>query len=255
MIRRLRAGARSLALTALGSLPRSPKPGLRILVYHWVHDHERDRFAEQIGLLSREFEPVSLTEGIERLRAGRIEGRELAVTFDDGFRSALVNGVPVLEEHGFRASFFLVTELVSASPERAEQICRERLHLTRPLEPLTWDDAGRLLELGHEIGSHTRSHPNLVALSHKELDEELRGSRAEIERQIGHPPAFLAAPYGDRARFSAAVSDAARAAGYSACLTAQRGRNLPSTDLFALRRENVGAGWPLRHARYFLTTA
>lgn len=255
MIRRLRAGARSVALTALGSLPRNPRPGLRILVYHWVHDHERDRFARQVGTLAREFEPVSLTEGIERLRAGRVEGRELAITFDDGFRSALVNGAPVLEEHGFRACFFLITELVSAPPERAERICRRSLHLPQTLEPLTWDDAGRLLELGHEIGSHTRSHRNLVTLSHEELDEELRRSREEIQERLGQAPAFFAAPYGDRARFSPAVSDAARAAGYTACLTAQRGRNLPSADRFALRRDNVVAGWPLRHVRYFLSSA
>jgi peptidoglycan/xylan/chitin deacetylase (PgdA/CDA1 family) len=255
LIRRLRSGARSAALSALGSIPRTAKPGFRILVYHWVRDAERKRFAQQVGLLARTFEPVSLTEGIERLRTSRIGGRELAVTFDDGFRSALVNGVPVLEEHGFPASFFLITELVSAPPDRAERICRERLHLAETLEPFTWDDVGRLLEQGHEIGSHTRSHPNLVALSHKELDEEVRGSRADIEQQIGHPPAYFAAPYGDRARFSSAVSAAARAAGYSACLTAQRGRNLPSTDLFALRRDNVVAGWPLGHVRYFVTAA
>jgi peptidoglycan/xylan/chitin deacetylase (PgdA/CDA1 family) len=227
---------------------------VRILVYHWVHDDERDRFAQQLAALARDFEPVSLTEAVERLRAGRVGGRELAITFDDGFRSGLANAAPLLAQHGFRACFFLITELVSAAPERADRICRERLHLPRPLEPLSWDDVGTLLELGHEIGSHTQTHPNLVALSREELERELRDSRAELERRLGRAPVHFAAPYGDRARFTPAVSAAARATGYETCLTAQRGRNLVSTDPFALRRDNVVASWPLRHVRYFLAS-
>jgi peptidoglycan/xylan/chitin deacetylase (PgdA/CDA1 family) len=251
----LRARVRSAALDVLGVVPRRPKPGVRILVYHWVHDAERRRFAEQLSALAREYEPVSLSDAVERLREGRVGGRELAITFDDGFRSGLANAAPLLAEHGFRACFFLLTELVGAPPERAERICRERLHLERPLEPLSWDDVERLLELGHEVGSHTRTHPELVALSHKVLEEEVSGSREELQRRLGRAPAHFAAPYGDRARFSAAISEAARAAGYETCLSAIRGRNLPSTDLYALRRDNAVASWPVRHVRYFLASA
>jgi peptidoglycan/xylan/chitin deacetylase (PgdA/CDA1 family) len=251
----LRSQLRSAALHLLASVPRRPKPGVRILVYHWVQDAERDRFAQQLSALASEFEPVSLSEAVQRLRVGRVGGRELAITFDDGFRSGLVNAAPLLAEHGFRACYFLVTELVSAPPEQAERMCRERLHLARPLEPLTWEDVERLVELGHEVGSHTQTHPELVALRHEELVDELRGSREELERRLGRAPAHFAAPYGDRARFTPAVSAAARAAGYETCLTAQRGRNLPSTDLYALRRDNAVAGWPVRHVRYFLAAA
>jgi peptidoglycan/xylan/chitin deacetylase (PgdA/CDA1 family) len=251
----VRAWARAAALTALGSLPRTPRPGVRILVYHWVHDSERERFARQLAAFARDYEPISLSEAVERLRTGRIGGRELAITFDDGFRNALVNGAPLLAQHGFSACFFLVTELVSAPAERAERICRERFHLPQTLEPLRWDDAERLLELGHEIGSHTRTHPDLVALDPADLEEEVHGSRAELEHRLGRAPAHFAVPYGDRARFSPAVSAAARAAGYESCLTAQRGRNVASTSLFALCRDNAVASWPLGHVRYFLASA
>jgi peptidoglycan/xylan/chitin deacetylase (PgdA/CDA1 family) len=236
-------------------MPRTPQPGFRVLVYHWVHDHERKRFAQHIAALAKDFEPVSLSEGIERVRSGSLRGRELAITFDDGFRSGLTNAAPVLEQHGFRACFFLITDLVDGPPELVSRICRERLHLAQPLEPLTWEDVERLLELGHEIGSHTCTHPDLAALGKSERDSELYGSREEIERRIARAPAFFAAPYGDRDRFSPAIGEAAREAGYSACLTAQRGRNVSSTDLYAFHRDNAVAAWPLRHVRYFLATA
>jgi peptidoglycan/xylan/chitin deacetylase (PgdA/CDA1 family) len=228
---------------------------VRILVYHWVHDKEREGFARHLSWLAREYEPVSLGEAVARLREGRVGGRELAITFDDGFRSGLVNAAPLLAEHGFRACFFLVTELVSAPPDRVERICRERLHLPRPLEPLAWDEVERLVELGHDVGSHTRTHPDLVALSHELLEEEVAGSREELGRRLGFAPAHFAAPYGDRGRFSPAVSAAARAAGYESCLTAQRGRNAAGSDPYALRRENMVASWPVRHLRTFLTRA
>jgi peptidoglycan/xylan/chitin deacetylase (PgdA/CDA1 family) len=251
---RLRARARSVALTALSALPRTPQPGFRILVYHWVHDHERKSFAQHVAALARDFEPVSLSQGLERLRSGELLGRELAITFDDGFRSGLTNAAAALEQNGFRACFFLITDLVGAAPELVSRICRERLHLPGGLEPLSWEDVQRLLELGHEIGSHTCSHPDLAAMSPRERDSELYGSREELERRTGRAPAFFAVPYGDRARFSPVIGQAAREAGYSACLTAQRGRNLPSTDLYALRRDNASAAWPFRHVRYFLAT-
>jgi peptidoglycan/xylan/chitin deacetylase (PgdA/CDA1 family) len=252
---KVRTRLRAPALDVLGTVPRRSRPGVRIVVYHWVHDHERDAFARQLAWLAREYEPVPLGEAVARLREGRVGGRELAITFDDGFRSGLVNAAPLLAEHGFRACFFLITELVSASPDVAERICRERLHLPRPLEPLTWDEVERLVELGHDVGSHTRTHADLVAQSHKVLGEEVAGSREELGRRLGSMPAHFAAPYGDRGRFSAAVSAAAREAGYETCLTAQRGRNLPGADPYALRRDNAVAAWPVRHVRYFLARA
>ena len=249
---RARRTARRAALTVLGQLPRRPTPGVRIVHYHYVFDDERESFARQLEYLASEFEPVSLSDAVERLRTGLVGGRELVVTFDDGFLNQLRNAAPRLAEHGITACFFLITELVSAGPERVAQICRERLHLLRPVEPLGWEDAAQLSALGHEIGSHTRSHPNLVDLEQAALEEELCSSRKELQQRLGHPIAHLSAAYGDRARFSPRVSEAARAAGYSSCSTAIRGRNLSEDDVFSLRRHHLDAGWPISDLRYFL---
>jgi peptidoglycan/xylan/chitin deacetylase (PgdA/CDA1 family) len=241
-----------VALTAARAVPRRPAEGVRIVHYHFVFDDERERFARHLDFLASKYEPVALSEAVERLRAGRIRGREVVFTFDDGFRSQLENAAPLLAEHGIRACFFLVTELLSASPEQAARFCRERLHLPRPVEPLSWGDAAQLVELGHEVGSHGRSHPNLVELDGARLDEELRGSRDELERRLGRDVLHFSAPYGDRVRFSPEVSAAARDAGYTSCATAQRGRNVSADDVFALRRHHLVAGWPVADLRYFL---
>lgn len=227
-------------------------PGVRIVHYHFVFDDEAESFARQLEYFAANFEPVALSEAVARLTRGDATGNELAVTFDDGFRNQALIAAPLLAEAGFRACFFLITELVGAEPPDARRVCRERLHLPLPVEPMTWADAATLVEQGHEIGSHTASHPNLAALPGAEVERELISSKTELEQQLGVDIAHVSAPYGGAGRFSAAVAAAARAAGYSSCSTAFRGRNT-DRDVYALRRDHLVAGWPLRHVRYFLS--
>jgi peptidoglycan/xylan/chitin deacetylase (PgdA/CDA1 family) len=248
---RARSAVRRAALSALSSIPRERRAGVRIVHYHYVFDDERSRFEQQLRFLAREFRSVSLSEAVVRLRTGRTDGDELVVTFDDGFRNQLANAAPLLAELGISACFYLVTDLLSASHDQVERFCRERLHLPLPVEPLDWDAAANLLELGHEIGSHTRTHPVLTALSPDELERELLGSREELAVRLG-AVRHLSVPYGDRARFSERIEEAARAAGYESCATAIRGRNRGAEDLYALHRDHLDAGWPLRDLAYFL---
>jgi peptidoglycan/xylan/chitin deacetylase (PgdA/CDA1 family) len=248
---RLRGVARRIALTALGVLPRSREAGVRIVHYHYVFDDERAQFARQLAFLQREFRLVSMTEAVERLRLGRVEGDELVVTFDDGFRNQLANAATVLSEGGVSACFFLVSGFIGAGADEARRFCRERFHLPLPVEPLDWDEALRLLELGHEVGSHTHSHPDLTAVDATRLEDELLASREELGRRLGGVRHF-SAPYGDRERFSASIADAAGAAGYESCSTAIRGVNTSALDLYALHRHHLSARWPVRDIAYLL---
>jgi peptidoglycan/xylan/chitin deacetylase (PgdA/CDA1 family) len=249
---RARNAVRGGALSVLSRFPRTPGPGVRIVHYHYVFDDERERFARQLQYLAREFSPVSLSEAVERLQLGRTEGDEIVVTFDDGFQNQLDNAAPLLAEHGFSACFFLVTDLLGASPERARRLERERLHLPLPVEPLDWEGAERLLEHGHEVGSHTVSHPDLTSLPPAELERELEVSREELSKRLG-TVRHVSAPYGERSRFSDRVAAAAREAGYESCATAIRGRNTSALDLYSLRRHHLSARWPMHEVEYFLT--
>jgi peptidoglycan/xylan/chitin deacetylase (PgdA/CDA1 family) len=250
---RARRALRRGALRVLRTRRREPPPGVRIVHYHHVFADEVDGFARQLAFFREAFEPVSLSEAVRRLRDHAVKGRELVVTFDDGFRNQLDHAAPLLAEHGIAGCFFVINELLSADAERAAEICRERLHLPVPVEPLSWDDALRLLELGHEIGSHTQSHPNLAELSPADLSAELSQSRAELERRLATAIRHFSAPYGEVYRFTPEVSKAARAAGFASCATAQRGINTSAAEVFALHRDHVVATWPVDDVRYFLS--
>ena len=66
------------------------------------------------------------------------------------------------------------------------------------LPNLTWDDVRTLLDLGHDVGSHTVQHPNLARLSPAETRRELRESRATLEDELGRAVRWLAYPFGGR---------------------------------------------------------
>lgn len=65
------------------------------------------------------------------------------------------------------------------------------------VEHPTWDDVRRHARAGHEIGSHTITHPRLDALDEANIRYELEQSRREILEQVGARHTFSAeAPFG-----------------------------------------------------------
>jgi peptidoglycan/xylan/chitin deacetylase (PgdA/CDA1 family) len=156
---------------------------------------------------------------------GEYEGKVVAVTFDDGYRSVLEVAKPILDAHGMPATVFLVTDYVGSERSMSwEGIDRwlDGRHADE-LMPMSWAEARQLVDEGWEIGSHTRTHPKLTEVDDARLREELEGSRAECERQLERPCETVAYPYGD---LDLRVEEAAMRAGYAAgaALTPRFGR-------------------------------
>lgn len=146
---------------------------------------------------------------------GGHRGRVVAVTFDDGYRSVLERGLPVLERFGMPGTVFVATDFVgTGAPMRWPGIesWSEGPHADE-LVPMGWEELRALAAAGWEVGSHTCSHPRLTQLSDEQLRDELLGSREACERALGVPCRTLAYPYGDVDR---RVVRAAGEAGYAA---------------------------------------
>lgn len=86
---------------------------------------------------------------------------------------------------------------------------------------------------GHEVGSHSVTHPILPRLSDPELERELTQSRAHLASWLGAPPAGFCYPNGDH---DARVAAATRRAGYGYACTTAPGRNSPGHDRFRIVR-------------------
>jgi peptidoglycan/xylan/chitin deacetylase (PgdA/CDA1 family) len=145
--------------------------------------------------------------------SGKLEGRVVVITFDDGYRSVLERAKPILDRHGYPGTLFVPTDWPDdARPMRWKGIDR---WLGTPHEhemrALSWRELGELADAGWEIGSHTCSHPHLPDLDEDALARELSDSKAHIEAELGRPCSSLAYPYGS---VDARVVGATREAGY-----------------------------------------
>lgn len=135
----------------------------------------------------------------------------MTLTFDDNPKGHLTVAAPVLERYGFRGSFCVVTGSVGKGPKH-----------------LTWNEVRELHERGHEIVSHTVSHPNLVKMladkGREAVLSEMNKSREAILRATGRAPRFLCHP---GCCANAQVDDVVRASGMTP---------------MGVRRHNFGTG-------------
>lgn len=161
------------------------------------------RLRSQIRLLQRVgYRFITATELAERRRGAPPQPGTALLTFDDGWRDARTTVVPLLEELGAVATFFVVGGWWGGQhpnvPGPAGRI-------------LTRDDASVLVNAGMDLGSHTMTHPDLRLLADAELRRQLEQSKAEVEAITGGPCRTLAYPYG---LFDSRVETAALDAGY-----------------------------------------
>jgi peptidoglycan/xylan/chitin deacetylase (PgdA/CDA1 family) len=107
-----------------------------------------------------------------------------------------------------------------------------------PPAVLDWDGLRRLAADGVVLAPHSRTHPLLDRVPFEWAVEEIAGSHADLEREVGATPRVLAYPSGSH---GGRAVEAARAAGMVAAFTTTRGGNtLRTADPFRLRRINVG---------------
>jgi peptidoglycan/xylan/chitin deacetylase (PgdA/CDA1 family) len=80
---------------------------LTVLAYHGIDDP--GCFRRQLGYLGRTMRPVSVEDLFLALYGGRpLPARAVLLTFDDGHRSLLEAGLPLLAERGFPGLAFVV---------------------------------------------------------------------------------------------------------------------------------------------------
>lgn len=203
-------------------------------------------FEEQMRhLLDRGYRAIDLDEWAEaRTRRRQIRGRAVLITFDDGYEDFARNAWPILRAAGFRATVFLVANLVGKRAVWDDSVGEGA--------PLLGEDAVRALqEEGVLFGSHAMNHVPLTALSPEEIVREGTQSRRELARLLGEPPRAFAYPFGDE---GALVRHLIGASGYVYGLTCDHAHARYSHPLLALPRLEVEGSFTIeRFARLIET--
>jgi len=151
------------------------------------------------------------------------------LTFDDGMADNYDGAFSPLVRRSVRATWFVVTDRLGGIANWTGSTAGSGALL----------DAPRLREMlaaGMEIGSHSRSHPDLTSVNDAALYREVAHSRSELGRVLDTEITSFAYPYGlidDRVRHAVA------AAGYSCACSTRCGSMRHDHDLYAIRRITV----------------
>lgn len=180
-------------------------------------------FARQL----QELKEAGFSNGSLGECAGPHTKRAVAITFDDGYVNVLRHGLQPLAQAHFKAIQFLVADLLGR--------CNEwDVPLGEAPEPMM--DAAQVREwlgAGHDIGSHTLTHPYLTKIPAAKAREEISASRKKLEDLFGRKIEHFCYPYGD---WNEAVRELVAEAGYKTACTTDPGVNAAADSPLALKR-------------------
>jgi peptidoglycan/xylan/chitin deacetylase (PgdA/CDA1 family) len=140
--------------------------------------------------------------------------KPIVLTFDDGYRDAYEIVFPMLLDHGFSGTFFVL-----ATPAHFEQP-----------EYLTWTQMQEMSDAGMDIQAHGRDHVDLRNRDDDYLIYQIVGIQEAIQYHTGRLPRFFCYPSG---QYDANVIAVLEATGYWGAVTTQWG----NTETFAGRYE------------------
>lgn len=222
--------AAAAALSVLGGvLWAKDRYVVPILMYHNVsavqgpkvlNNVTPEAFAAQMTYIKNNgYKVVGFDEYIKGITQGKSFGRNTVVIhFDDGYDDNYTQAFPVLKQHGFPAMVFLVSDKIGTPGF------------------LTWDQVREMDKAGFAAGAHTRTHAYLPDVPVEQAREEIAGSKAKIESEVGHPIDYFVYPSGG---FTLEIIQVVKESGYKAAGTTNRGRDRLNRDLYELNRIRI----------------
>ena len=105
-----------------------------------------------------------------------MEEKKVAISFDCAWGVDYTDKLlDIMEKNDVRCTFFAVEFWVKKHPDYVKKI----------------------IEAGHELGTHSRTHPYMSSLSKEQIVDELTTSKEAIEAITGQKVTLFRPPYGD----------------------------------------------------------
>ena len=219
----------SILLAALYFLWLSPRYVVPILMYHrFGYDAGNslfvtpENFFRQMSYLkTKGYDVIALDElvmGIENNK--RFKHKTVVITVDDGHQDSYTYAYPILKEHGFPATIFII----------ANYIDNEEYFLT-------WEQIKAMSGNNISFGGHTKNEVYLPSIENSEiLWDETAGCKQMIESMAGIPVDYFCYPTGG---FTEQIKELLKKAGYKGACTTNRGLIGLNKDVYELKRIKV----------------
>ncbi|MBV1872738.1 MAG: polysaccharide deacetylase family protein [Gammaproteobacteria bacterium] len=176
----------------------------RVLMYHMVSDPvpgakfnglrvSPDIFERQVRWLKdNDWRFVTMSELVRHKPSDKV----VAITFDDGFEDNYLNAYAILKKYDAKATLYLVVD----RHDRDWSVSKKSHHNSGELKnetKLSDQQIQEMLDSGiFELGGHTTTHANLLALDEDSKYKEIKGSKDALESLFETKLSSFAYPFG-----------------------------------------------------------
>ncbi len=168
---------------------------------HYSSTLDKVNFQAQMEwLYKNQYQTRSLDEILKNPNINKV----VVITFDDGHYSNYELAYPILRQHQFTATFFIVPSFIGQK------------------NYLTQTQIQEMMQFGMRFESHSLSHPNLLDINDDTLRRELKESKIAIERITGQTVNHFCVPYG---YYDNRIVHAVKDCGYRTIVTEDFGFN------------------------------
>jgi peptidoglycan/xylan/chitin deacetylase (PgdA/CDA1 family) len=228
-----------------GTLRRIRVP---ILMYHYISplpedaDNVRidltvepDMFKAHLQYLDdQDYTTITLNQVYDALMVGApLPPKPVVLTFDDGYRDHYEYVFPALQEHGFIATFFVITGRADSGD---------------PVY-ISWREIGEMAGAGMQMEAHTKNHLSLDERERDFLIFEMLSSRESLEGHTSTEANMFAYPAG---RYDEETLEIADEVGFRLAVTTRPGMEHATTDRLELARVRVSGDTNISGLAYLL---
>ncbi|MBU0544069.1 MAG: polysaccharide deacetylase family protein [Proteobacteria bacterium] len=221
-----------------------------VLTYHKFSESRRDKntvtasaFEDQMKLLKEKgYRVITLDQLFDFLDFKiQIPRKSVVITIDDGWRSAYDIAFPILKKHGYPATLFVYTGIITGSKRT-----------------LDWNLINEMANNDIDIQCHTKTHRRLTTPTEKEsfkeyfeaIQKELIDAAEIIKIKTNKEVNYLAYPFGDTNHLVIALL---KKQGYKGGFTVNRGGNAFYVNNYRVNRSMIYGDFDLNQFEKNLT--
>lgn len=218
-------------------------PKIVFLLFHSTPSEHIQKIDEFIKYLKTYADFISYSEAIQKIKASVIDKSYVVFTTDDGFKNN-ENLLGLYEKYGINGMFFINPFIVKNQDAQSKEHFSKQLRKS-VTEYFNSGDIKRLIEYGHEVGSHTYEHWQLSKLSMDELASDFKKVN-EFEQEMNIHFNHIAWGYGKQCHISKDAANCMIENGFESYASTIRGfhDNTDKTNL--IKRHSVDGSWSVK---------
>lgn len=170
-------------------------------------------------LIDQKYQVLTLSDAINYLQSNEPARKTAVLTIDDGYKSFLTNGLPLLKKYKLPATLFINTETVDGA------------------DYLDWNELKEVASHSVEIGNHTHSHAYFLNEDEQtryiSFSAEIKKSQTLIAENLLVTPVVFSYPYGE---FDNPMKDIVRQLGFIGAVAQNSGIIYSGSDLYQCPR-------------------